>query len=521
MHGVPVNDKARQRLDPNFFWLIAGCILLLFMGGKWNILIATWVGSIFFVRYFRMQRSSWGILLALPFILVASHFFFLGLAVQVTVAFQILIAVSYTLYVMVPCLVDRLLYRKLNSPLLATLVYPASLIVVQFLLSYIEALGTVLNWTGPLFSLKPLIQLVSITGVWGPSFLVGWFASLANTLWENQFDLKKVKLPVVLWSTIVGAAMLWGGMRMVFFAPAPGTVKVGSVVVGLPEDNLFYTYLELDETAQLEQKEKYREWSREVQDKLFATSEQLIPSGIKILTWASGNAVVFAEDEAQLIQRMQDLAREHQIYFFPSLLVLGEYKGPDRNRVLAIRPDGQIAYTHFKGRNPNAGFYQGNAIEVIDTPYGRIASPICFEMEFHRFIRQVGENKVDILIVPGDEPSKDNAIVHTELSMFRCIENGCSIVRTTLEGLTMGMDYQGRVLAQMNYYLTLDNRTLITELPVHGVQTLYSRWGDWFAYVCMIVLAFCAAVGIRNVVKGFGAQSDLPVSFCRFHRYVL
>ena len=493
-----MNDKKQLWFDPNLLWLIAGCVFLLFMGGKWNVLMATWIGSIFFVRYFRTQHRAGGILLALPFILTASHVFFLGLAVQVTLTFQIIIAVSYTLYVMIPCVVDRLLYRRLNNPLLSTLVYPAALIVVQFLLSYIEALGTILNWTGSLFSMKPLIQLVSLTGVWGPSFLVGWFASVFNTLWEEHFDLKKVKLPVALFSAVFVGIMLWGSIRMVFFAPDPGTVKVGSVVVGLPEDNLFYMYLELPEAEQREQKEQYRQWTREVQDALFSTSEHLVPSGIKILAWASGNAVVFAEDEAQLVQRMQAFAREHQVYFFPSLLVLGDYDGPDRNRVLAIRPDGQIAYTHFKGRNPNAGFYQGNEIEVIDTPYGRIASPICFEMEFHRYIRQVGEKHVDILIVPGDEPSKDNAILHTEISMFRCLENGCSMLRTTLEGLTMGMDYQGRVLSQMNYYLTLDNRTLITEMPTEGVRTLYSRWGDWFAYGCVLLLIALAALSIRN-----------------------
>ncbi|MBN1667462.1 MAG: hypothetical protein JW862_10250, partial [Anaerolineales bacterium] len=163
-----------------------------------------------------------------------------------------------------------------------------------------------------------------------------------------------------------------------------------------------------------------------------------------------------------------------------------------------ILPDGTIAYTHFKGRNPNAGYYQGNAIETIDTPYGRIASPICYEMEFHRFIRQAGEKGVDILIVPGDEPSRDNTVVHTEVSMFRGLENGFSILRTTLEGLTLGMDYQGRVLSQLNYYNTLENRTLITELPVKGTRTLYARWGDWFAYGCMVLLAAMAILAIAN-----------------------
>jgi apolipoprotein N-acyltransferase len=449
-----------------------------------------------------MQRGFWGILLAFPFILLASHIYFIGLAEQVDFVFKILIAVSFTLYIMIPCLIDRFLHERISNQLLSTLVYPASLIVIQFLLSYIEQLGTILHWTGSMFSLKPVIQLVSITGIWGPSFLVGWLASIINLLWEEKFDLKKVNLPVAVYTGLFLIIVLWGSIRIEFFAPDSGTVKVGSVIAGFEEDNMFYAYEDdMPETDKLRQKEKYRTLTYKVQDELFASSEMLIPSGIRILSWASGNAVVFAEDEAVLISRMQDFARENQIYFFPSLLVLGDYKGPDQNHVLAIRPDGQIAYDHYKGRNPNAGFYQGNTIEIVNTPYGRIASPICFEMEFHRFIRQAGKKGVDILIVPGDEPARGAANMHTELSMFRTIENGCSMLRTTLEGLTMGADYQGRVLSQLDFYKTLKNRTIITELPVKGVKTIYSRAGDWFAWLCLILLIYLIVAGVLNVAR--------------------
>jgi hypothetical protein len=78
----------------------------------------------------------------------------------------------------------------------------------------------------------------------------------------------------------------------------------------------------------------------------------------------------------------------------------------------------------------------------------------------------------------------------------------------------MGMDYQGRVLSQMNYYVTLEDRTLITELPITGVRTLYARWGEgmptfgklaslgWFAYACAILLTVLFALAIRKTVKG-------------------
>lgn len=504
-----MNMKERKHSYVNFLWLLIGCAFLLFMGGKWNIPVITWIGSIFFLRYFRIQRGFWRILLAFPFILLASHIYFIGLAEQVELWFEIVIALSFTLYVMIPCLIDRFLFRKIPNQLLSTLVYPAALIVVQFLLSYIEQLGTILHWTISMFSIKPIIQLVSVTGVWGPSFLVGWLASIFNLLWEEKFDLKKTKLPVVSFTALILLIILWGSIRMVFFAPGPGTVKVGSVVVGFQEDNFFYTYDAMPEKIKQEQKEKYRALMLEVQNELFETSEKLIPSGIKILSWASGNAVVFAEDEAQLIRRMQDFAREHQIYFFPSLLVFGDHQYPDANHVLAIGPDGEIAYNHFKGRSPNAGYYQGNLVEIINTPYGRIASPICFEMEFHRFIRQAGKKGVDIFIVPGDEPARGAANMHTEVSMLRSIENGFSMVRTTLEGLTMGADYQGRVLSQMFYYQTLKNRTIISELPVKGVRTIYSLAGDWFAWLCVTLLVILIVMGIINRIgMTFGSERD-------------
>lgn len=491
----------KKLIDWNFLWIILGCVFLLFMGGKWNVPAATWIGSIFFLRYFRKQENGWGILLAVPFILGASHVFFLGLAVQVTLQFQILIAVSYTLYILIPCLIDRALYPRIKSPLLSTLMYPAALIMVQFLLSYIEQLGTVLHWTGSLFAMKPLIQLVSLTGVWGPSFLVGWLASIVNTLWEERLSFARTKVPVLAFTAVFALVTVWGGARMVFFPPEPGTVKVGSVVAGLPEDNISYRYIDdMTPAEQAAHRDEYRRWTRAVQDKLFAVSEELVSSGIKILSWPSGNAAVFSEDLDGLVERMQAFAEAHQIYFFPSLLVMDAADVPDPNRVLAITPEGDIAYTHYKGRNPNQGYYQGNEIQTIDTPYGRIASPICFEMEFHRYIRQVGKAGVDILIVPGDEPSRQNAVVHTELSMFRAVENGCSMLRTTLEGLTMGADYEGRVLSQMNYYQTLDSRTIVTELPTHGVRTLYSRWGDWFAYGCILLLVLLLGVGIRDTL---------------------
>ena len=116
-----IQPDRNQHSSINFLWLFLGCIFLLFMGGKWNLPVTTWIGSIFFLRYFRKQPGLLGIVLAIPFILVASHIYFIGLAEQVDPGFKILIAASFTLYIMIPCLIDRSLQEKIRNQLLSTL----------------------------------------------------------------------------------------------------------------------------------------------------------------------------------------------------------------------------------------------------------------------------------------------------------------------------------------------------------------------------------------------------------------
>jgi apolipoprotein N-acyltransferase len=51
-------------------------------------------------------------------------------------------------------------------------------------------------------------------------------------------------------------------------------------------------------------------------------------------------------------------------------------------------------------------------------------------------------------------------------------------------GLSAAFDYQGRQLAAMDHYQTPDY-VMISEVPTKGVRTIYSRLGNWFAWVCV------------------------------------
>jgi len=81
------------------------------------------------------------------------------------------------------------------------------------------------------------------------------------------------------------------------------------------------------------------------------------------------------------------------------------------------------------------------------------------------------------------------------MARFRAIEQGFNLVRHASNGLSIATDYQGRVLSRMDHFTTAD-RVLISEVPTRGVDTVYSRIGDLFAWLCiaaslgLIVLAW-------------------------------
>jgi apolipoprotein N-acyltransferase len=482
-------QKSSDRLS--FVWLAIGSVLIVFMGGKWNIPVATWLGPVFLLRFFRTQGRWYKSLIALPVFAVAMFVFMQGLLPFPPVVpwgFFVFCILGYALLIAVPYLVDWALYWVLNYPL-KVLFFPAAVTAFHFLMAIWAPTGTGAVWGQNLFEFTSLIQIVSVTGVWGLSFLVGWFASTANLIWENEFRIAPVKKPAIAFTIVFCLVWLWGGFRISVLKPTSETVKVGSVLVPWPlGENVFWDYVQSGTPR--DKADRFRPALQELQDELFAQSESLIPSGVKLLMWSVGNVTLFEDDEPAFVRRAQAFAQEHQIYFFPSILTMKYDETECENKVLAITPQGEIAYIYYKSR-PSPGETLPEAegkLYTMDTPYGRIATAICYDMYFPDLIHQAGQQQVDILLVPADEPMLELDPFDTESVMFRGIENGVSVLRSTLEGLTMGVDYQGKVLSRMSFWTTTENRTMITHLPSQGVRTLYAVAGDWFAYVAILFL---------------------------------
>ena len=244
-----------------------------------------------------------------------------------------------------------------------------------------------------------------------------------------------------------------------------------------------------------------RERAAAIDDDLLRRSEREARAGARIVFWGEANAPVLKGDEDDLIRRGGILAKSSGIYLGMALASWHlETTPPLENKIVLIQPDGRAAWEFFKAHPVPGGeaaisITRDGKLRLVDTPYGRLSSIICFDADFPRLLSQAGRFGADIVL----DPSNDWRAIdpwHTRMASFRAIEQGFNMVRHTSHGLSAAFDYQGRQLASMDHYVTSD-RVLVTQVPTRGTRTPYASLGDWFGWTCLAGLVILGAKSRR------------------------
>lgn len=472
----------------SYLWLILGSVLLVFTGWRWNAPFAVWLAPVLLLRFFRTQERWYTTLLAVPLMTLALFANITGswdftLVAEVGIGLLRAAPFLFALYL------DRALVRRLR-PGLATVVYPAVYVTADYLLG-LSPLGTVFSAAATQFEAKPLIQLAAVTGVWGLDFVMGWFAAVVNLAWERGFDLKAAGSTVLAFVVAISLILTAGGWRLAH-APAAPTVRVAGVTSAHPRD---YWGAVIDLGTPPEEARRYADEIADLNDALFAASQRAVESGAKVIFWSEGNAVLYPETQAAFFARAQEFAKTHGVYFMPAYIVFQYGEATSDNALALITPEGEVAYTYTKTKTWYPTDSDG-LIHSVETPYGRIGGAICFDMDFPGFIQQAGRQGVDILLVPAFdwEPIKP---YHTQVGLFRALENGTAVVRQVNTGTSMAVDYQGRLLAYQDFFTT-GERIMVADLPTQGVKTPYAVLGDWFAYLNLGLTALFAFLALRK-----------------------
>ena len=416
--ATPISDSPQAKtVDLRWLWLLIGFALLPFTAYRVVIPLAAWIAPVFLLRFERVSRRGgpalWLIFAAYMLAGVIDLIGIPGRGLDLLLGltlFPLLRAVRFTL----PYVTDRLLGARLGTwPRM--LLFPASFVASDWLMGLIHLTGTVGSPAYSQYGVLPLIQLVSVTGMYGLTFLVIWFASAVNAVWEHGFQWRATRLPLAVFGSVLAAVFAFGFARLSLAAPTSPTVKAATItlspaVFNQANNGLDWTTFNRATSAQ---REAWRPRFSATVDQMLARTQTALSQGAKLVVWQEESALVLPGDRQNAISRAAALARSHGAYLEIWLGVLNQSQSLPyfANQAILISPAGSVVWTYNKtypvvvNGDSSVTLRGSGVLPVADTPYGRLTTAICNDVGYPGLLRQAGQKGADILLVPTDEPS--------------------------------------------------------------------------------------------------------------------
>jgi apolipoprotein N-acyltransferase len=362
------------------------------------------------------------------------------------------------------------------------------------------------------FQLTPLIQIASVTGIYGVSFLVVWVSlsllsaglmivlrPTVRSIWVGE-----IFLPVI----VVALVFNYGFRRLGNEPPAARTLRATLIQPSIPQTLIWDTSRD---------KERFLE--------LIQLSEQALSNRTDLLIWPEAAVPSFARWDTNIYPVITNLVRQHRVW-----LVLGSddiARVPQTtqgegyefyNASFLVNPDGEFVSRYRKRKlvifgeyiplvrwlpfvkwfTPiEGGFTPGiRAIPFfLRNPDVKTSVLICFEDIFPHVAREYADDDTDFLVnITNNGWFGESAAQwqHAASALFRAVENGLPLIRCSNNGLTGWVDSRGRLREVFR-----DDRGTIygaghlsADIPLLGVgekrtPTFYHKHGDWFGRVCV------------------------------------
>jgi apolipoprotein N-acyltransferase len=360
----------------------------------------------------------------------------------------------------------------------ALLAFPALWVSCEYVnnLTSIHGTGGSLSYTQLKF--LPFLQLASITGPWGMTFLLLMFpAALAVSLHLRNTHPKQALRIVATTVSVIVLVLVFGTVRLAIPAPSQH-VKAGQVKVGLIASDLAANADVTSEGADT--------------DRLFhayaGEAETLAAAGAQAIVLPEKLGVVTDADTNRTDALFQSLADKTKATIVVGLVRVSLPFKYNQTRVYA---PGAAVLTYDKQHMLppfESDLKPGTTLTVLPRPSQTWGVAICKDMDFTPLSRQYGQAGVGLMLVPAWDFNLDR-LWHGHMAIMRGVEDGFSIARSAKDGYLTVSDNRGRVLAETQSD-SAPFATLLAKVPANHDTTLYLLLGDWFAWFAIATLLF-------------------------------
>jgi len=405
-------------------------------------------------------------------------------ALQMSFLACALVLVSWALVFMLAVLLYRaLLVRGIWWS--AMLAFPATWVSFEYLLNLVSVHGTAGSLSYSQLNFLPFLQLASVTGPWGMSFLLLLFSpTLAIGLYLWRRERKHAMRILVAGLGAIGLALIFGAVRLSL--PVPGLrIRVGLIASDLAANTDIAD--EGAETARL-----FHDYA--------VPAEALAAQGAQVIVLPEKLGVVVERRAAATDALFQSLADKTGEEIVVGLVFANSSAAYNQARVYTPHSPVEIYNKHHLLPPFESRLKPGDTLTFLPETENRLAVAICKDLDFTPLSRQYGEAGTGLILAPAWDFTLDR-VWHGHIAIMRGVEDGFSIARAAKLGFLTVTDNRGRILAEKRSN-SAPFATLIADVPAVHDRTLYLLLGDWFAWLVLAMLGLTLVQLIRLARRG-------------------
>lgn len=375
----------------------------------------------------------------------------------------------------------------------ATLVLPALWVSVDWLRYGVTPDGTSADLAYTQLAFLPFLQLASLTGPWGMTFVLLWApACVAAFVFLRREEPRRARQLVLVAGSVLLLILAFGTVRLLTGAQRP-RVAVGLVAADAGD---VIARAGADATRELG---AYLEQAR-----------SLAARGAQVIVLPEKIAAVRDRDQPLEDAAFQRLADEAGV-----MIVAGELRITDGqdgvrryNRAQVYTPHSSVATYDKRHMLPpfESHLVRGTKSLLVRHPGAPLGVAICKDMDFTSTSLAYGKLRAGMMLVPAWDFVVD-AVWHGHMAIMRGVEGGFSVARAARAGYLTVSDDRGRILAEARSGST-SFATLLARVPVGPDWTLFQAWGNWFAWLCVALLG--VVLGKWLLLQGQAAAVDRP-----------
>lgn len=352
--------------------------------------------------------------------------------------------------------------QRSSGPLLTLLAFPVCWTALEFLSEFDAPNGTFGSLAYSQTSVPVLIQSASLLGLYAITFLICLFA---NALAMSLRARREAALAIGVALAICAANVAFGFERLA--QPQLETVRVAAMVDESATASAWHTH---SLSAVLAVSRAYASAIRR------AAGE-----GAKFAVTPEGGILATAALRSAILEPLVAVTNQTG-----TQIIAGVYQSrPPADLAFSIRPDSTVRQYDKRHLVPilEDMFTPGRKSGFVGRGRGM---EICKDMDFPDTIRRDAGRGVRLMGVPAGDFGKD-AWLHGRMAVMRGVEDGFALVRAANEGLVTASDAEGRLVASK-----MDTPSgvtaIIADLPLGPGQTLYTRIGNAFPWLCVALL---------------------------------